>query len=704
MLWLWLTATGCGEVKETDSALEDNMVAYAQAGEDIYVTIGESVTLSAEDSTGTLEWNLGDGTTVSGLTVEHQYEEIGRYRVVLSATGSNGTRDSDTLNVVVHNPVLEQAPQSNHTMTVINNELWITLPESNSIHRLPLESDLPATHMDVCTAPSSIANFENQIVVTCLGDAVNSPQIALLEQRDDVLDISHCTLPTGYRPSAVLAPTVSDDRWWLIDSATGQLGSMQWGEEPVWRPVGRDLKGLARHSDGTLLMPEFRSTPTGDTNDEDGAVVHTYFPADDTFNTLYLNIDTFGDSDNTTGGMPNLLETVYPSPDGTQVYTPYSHANILRGAYLSNQELTHETSLRGILGRIDWTTQSETPAQRKHFDEKGRATAMVFSPMGDVLYVLHSGVASLSVIDAFSHQLMGSVDGLGISPTDILQFNDALYVYSWLTREIIALSIEDPLRPSVLWQRRFIDTEPLTETLLLGKQIFHDASDTRMTRTGYIACAHCHPAGDHDGQTWDFTDRGEGIRNTTSLWGRGNMAMGPFHWSGNFDEGQDFELDIRLHFGGSGYLDDSDWNAVQDPLGESKADLSPELDALTSYMYSLNMPSSPYIIGEQEQVDGRNVFESLGCDDCHSGSLYTDSSLESMTRHDVGTLTSASGQRLGEHLDGIDTPTLLGVWNSAPYLHDGSATTLEDAIQTHTGYEDIDAETLATLVNFLESL
>ena len=89
------------------------------------------------------------------------------------------------------------------------------------------------------------------------------------------------------------------------------------------------------------------------------------------------------------GGIPNLLENVYPSPDGLRLYTPYSHANILRGMYLSEEELTHETSLRAILGHVDWTTQTEDAETRKHFDEKGRTSAVAFSEFGDLLYVLH---------------------------------------------------------------------------------------------------------------------------------------------------------------------------------------------------------------------------------------------------------------------------------------------------------------------------
>jgi hypothetical protein len=55
--------------------------------------------------------------------------------------------------------------------------------------------------------------------------------------------------------------------------------------------------------------------------------------------------------------------------------------------------------------------------------------------------------------------------------------------------------------------------------------------------------------------------------------------------------------------------------------------------------------------------------------------------------HDVGTLKASSGKRLNAPLTGIDTPTLKGVWGTAPYLHDGSAPTLADVFTTANPFE-----------------
>src|SRR5690606_18087789 len=79
---------------------------------------------------------------------------------------------------------------------------------------------------------------------------------------------------------------------------------------------------------------------------------------------------------------------------------------------------------------------------------------------------------------------------------------------------------------------------------------------------------------------------------------------------------------------------------------------------------------------------GLQVFRRAGCAECHGGSDFTDSAKGEL--HDVGTLQETSGQRLGESLEGLDTPTLRGVWQTAPYLHDGSAASLLDVVDSNS--------------------
>jgi mono/diheme cytochrome c family protein len=100
-------------------------------------------------------------------------------------------------------------------------------------------------------------------------------------------------------------------------------------------------------------------------------------------------------------------------------------------------------------------------------------------------------------------------------------------------------------------------------------------------------------------------------------------------------------------------------------------------------------------------IAGRQIFEQQNCAQCHSGTKFTDSALNVF--HDIGTLKPSSGQRLFGSLPGLDTPTLLGLWANGPYLHDGSAPTLEAAVAAHNGVS-LNTADMANLVAFLRQL
>ena len=70
----------------------------------------------------------------------------------------------------------------------------------------------------------------------------------------------------------------------------------------------------------------------------------------------------------------------------------------------------------------------------------------------------------------------------------------------------------------------------------------------------------------------------------------------------------------------------------------------------------------------------------------------------------------SSGNRIGGPLDGIDTPTLRGLWATAPYLHDGSAATLRDVLTTanpaarHGNLSTLTSAQIDQLVEYLNQL
>ena len=141
----------------------------------------------------------------------------------------------------------------------------------------------------------------------------------------------------------------------------------------------------------------------------------------------------------------------------------------------------------------------------------------------------------------------------------------------------------------------------------------------------------------------------------------------------------------------------------------------PDLDALAIYSNSFEFTFlSPHIpapgkLSEAAQR-GKTLFfsKAVGCADCHSGPYYTDSSLQKPFKlHDVGTGKDDPREKMGPK---YDTPTLLGVYRTAPYLHHGKAKTLRDVLTTcnkedkHGKTSHLQPDELDDLVEFLKSL
>ena len=217
----------------------------------------------------------------------------------------------------------------------------------------------------------------------------------------------------------------------------------------------------------------------------------------------------------------------------------------------------------------------------------------------------------------------------------------------------------------------------------------------------------------------DFTNRGEGLRNTRSLLGARGTGEGRLHWSANFDEVQDFERDIRDSFDGSGFMPDDEFNARKgasgyDPFGKPAACVSPELDALAAYFATFDKVSrSPFRNPDgsftKDARLGRKIFERAGCAECHTGPDFTDSSLAGPL-HDVGTILPTSGHRLRGPRHGHRHANAEGrVANRAVLHDDGRAATLREIYTKYTKDQmgktsDLTEIELGQLVRYLQEL
>jgi hypothetical protein len=430
--------------------------------------------------------------------------------------------------------------------------------------------------------------------------------------------------------------------------------------------------------------------------------------------TVVLRTSDRPDAENQGRGVPNYLGAAAISPDGTQAFVPSKQDNIQRGALRDGAALNFQNTVRAVSSRIDLAAQAEDAAARIDHDNASVASAAAFDPLGVYLFVALETSREVAVIDAHGRGQMLRLDagrapqGLAVSPD-----GRTLYVHNFMDRSVGVYDL-NPLargeaRVPLVATLATVAAERLGAQVLQGKQLFYDARDTRLARDRYMSCAACHNDGGHDGRVWDLSSFGEGLRNTISLRGRtGAAGHGRLHWSSNFDEVQDFEGQIRSLAGGSGLMSDAAFFAGtrSQPLGTAKAGQSAELDALAAYLESLssfaNAPnrSSSGALSTAASA-GRTVFQGRNCAACHAGAAFTGSGTDVLV--DVGTLKPTSGQRGGSPLTGIDIPTLRDVWATAPYLHDGSAATLEAAVLAHRG-TTIGATDLANLVAYLREI
>jgi cytochrome c peroxidase len=267
------------------------------------------------------------------------------------------------------------------------------------------------------------------------------------------------------------------------------------------------------------------------------------------------------------------------------------------------------------------------------------------------------------------------------------------YVYNALDFTVVGID------SSTLKQVMSVDVTqwPHGEDMLLGKKLFYTANPP-MTQQRWISCSSCHPDGDADGRTWHNP---EGLRNTQPMLGLKHTH--PIHWSADRDEVQDFEITIRSPLmQGRGLIR----GPVHAGLAEPNAGRSRELDALAEYTNSHGFTQSPFAkLGLSDAAKrGKELFfaAKTRCAECHSGTYFTD-----LKMRDVGTVRTDPSEKLGPE---FDTPTLLSVYRSAPYLHHGQAATLEDVLTTqnpddrHGVTSHLSPAQVADLVEFLKAL
>ena len=228
-----------------------------------------------------------------------------------------------------------------------------------------------------------------------------------------------------------------------------------------------------------------------------------------------------------------------------------------------------------------------------------------------------------------------------------------------------------------------------------GERLFHSAN---ITFHRQFSCHSCHPDGHIDGLTYDIEPDGIGVCPVDNRTLRGILDTAPFKWEGTNPSLQR-QCGPRLSVF---------FTRIQPFTPE-------ELSALDNYICTIPRPSNRYRpLGAEltnAQRRGKKMFERMTANDgrvipkqnrcvtCHCPPLYTD-----RNRHDIGTKLWL------DHESRFDTPHLNNIYDSAPYLHNGIAETLEEIWtrynpnDTHGVTNDMTKDQLNDLMEYLKTL
>ncbi len=420
-------------------------------------------------------------------------------------------------------------------------------------------------------------------------------------------------------------------------------------------------------------------------------------------------------------GFPNLLAGIAIA--GNRAWLPQVRAAPDLPVGLTTTVFAAVSSLDLTQGTKDVAAYLPLNDQEIFGSPVNNPVAAIPAPDGQTLYVVLAGSDLVEVVDLSDPHKPRLVRFLAVgkNPRGMALSRDGRwgYVMNYLSRSVTLLDFSS--RNSVSSSRRSVKqqlqaisetpvtTETLEKEVLRGKILFNNASNRKLSQGSWISCASCHPDGSSDGVTWIFPD---GPRQTPPIW---NVAQTlPWHWSAALDEAQDVEETIHLIQHGLGLAPGAD----PPLLGTPNAGRSADLDALAAFMVrGIRVPSAPPPAGDIEQ--GRSLFQSAGCVECHGGPTWTASAIPPKAGtldpdgngivddvlRDVGTHNPRDVR--GE--TGFDPPSLLGVGLTAPYLHDGSMPTLDALLVSghpnpQGGGNGLDKDEIAALAAFLRSI
>jgi DNA-binding beta-propeller fold protein YncE/mono/diheme cytochrome c family protein len=276
---------------------------------------------------------------------------------------------------------------------------------------------------------------------------------------------------------------------------------------------------------------------------------------------------------------------------------------------------------------------------------------------------LYNDIGTMSGKELLTRRILSDVEGTrGIA---VNRDGTLLAVASYFEGKVLLVDLAGDYLPSdetasVRTQAVVLNNNPAEDQTRMGERLFNGA---KYCNQHWLSCATCHEGGRMDSLNWDLMNDGQGNPKNTKSHVLSAVTP-PTNITGCRENAH---VSAR-----AGYLNIEFTTAATEDI----------VSATYAYMESLAAEPSPYLGPDwkltPDAVEGKKIFESqeADCSRCHGAPLFTD-----LTRWDVGTRLKPPDISTWDD-GGYDTPTLVEVWRTAPYLHLGHAITLKDVLTT----------------------
>lgn len=420
-------------------------------------------------------------------------------------------------------------------------------------------------------------------------------------------------------------------------------------------------------------------------------------------------------------GVPRGLFGVTPRPKTGELWVPY----LLLAVDTAQPALDFESTVFPTVSTLSPDGSAEARrllfrpavggAEGAFTDVISGPRSIAFTPSGKLAIVANAQSEDVMVFNAETGFEVARERPLPSALLEGIVIDHAgkhAYVEGRNTHDISVLTIDesDTVRPARVDGAPInrITTDPMPAQLRLGQRLFNTANTAAypVTKNFWVACASCHLEGGSDAVTWLFD---VGPRDTPSNAG-GHLNTGFLLRQALLNSVTQYDTIIVKEQGGDYSLN----NPAQ----------VPHLEALAAYVnLAIPYPQNPNIAPDgkltEAQTRGKNQFTNL-CSSCHTGPYYTDSGAgnpnlafdKPIVLHDIGTcVTKKPYDKPAKDAIGVlhtacdfDTPTLRGIFATAPYFHDGSSPTLRDVVDRLSFSAELDNADKEDLVAYLLTL